>query len=481
MSSSSGLAALSRPGQAGLSGPVSVPRPQFRWRTRVFLPGTILLSAAAVLAWSARDALWPAMQVHTVPVIVKARPTAGAGDGSPADPAVAPTAAAATEETLVQAPGWIEPDPFAITIPALTDGVVKEVFVLEGQVIEAGQVVARMIDDDAKLSLRRAEAELAERAASVEGAKADLAAAEARAAEVRDEATRKRPLASDGTVSAAQMARLELQLRAVEAAVASARATIAVADAALHTQEVLRDQARLALDRTEIRSPVAGVVLSRSIQPGSRIAMTGPGAAEEAGVARVYNPTKLQVRVDVPLASAAKIGVGTPARIVTETLPDATFSGVVTRVVHEANIQRNTVQFKVAIDNPVSAMKPEMLARVKLLSGGAGRGDGANASAVLPAAVTGSGGQLLLLPENVLIKRSGTSASVWLVAQDSRRGTVATLRSVTLGPWHEDGFVEIVSGAGPTDRAIVGPQHSLTEGARIRVLGEAAAAEGDAK
>ena len=67
---------------------------------------------------------------------------------------------------------------------------------------------------------------------------------------------------------------------------------------------------------------------------------------------RLYDPKRLQVRVDVPLADAAKVRVGQQAKVVVGVLPDRTFDGEVTRVVHEADIQRNTLQVKVAHHRP---------------------------------------------------------------------------------------------------------------------------------
>jgi multidrug resistance efflux pump len=101
----------------------------------------------------------------------------------------------------------------------------------------------------------------------------------------------------------------------------------------------------------EIRSPIDGMVMSRLTEPGSKVVVISdnPGSAR---VLSVYDPRKLQVRVDVPLAETGKVGVGQQADIVVDVLPDRNFSGTVTRVLHEANIQKNTLEVKVAIENP---------------------------------------------------------------------------------------------------------------------------------
>src|SRR5512146_1967185 len=108
-----------------------IPPPASRWKTRVLLPAGILLAFSGVLAASGRDALFPGTEVRVVPVVVK---TAAAGD--------------AGGSVTSQAAGWVEADPFPIYVAALADGVVKEVPVLEGETVKAGQVVARLVADD---------------------------------------------------------------------------------------------------------------------------------------------------------------------------------------------------------------------------------------------------------------------------------------------------------------------------------------------
>jgi len=468
MSGSPGLGALSRRANIFAADTVTVPRPRFRWWTRVVLPLVVLLGAVAVLAWSARDALYPAIQVHVVPVVMKPRGADVAG----ADEPQTSSARSGPERVIVQAPGWIEPSPYAVIVPALTDGVVKEVLAIEGQNVTAGDVLVRLIDDDAKLQLRAAEAQIAERDAAVEEAKSNLAAAKARAEEVRDEVERKRSLAEDGMIASAPVSRMELRLQAMQADVASAQAAVNVAIAARQTQEVSRDRAALALERTEVRAPITGVLLSRSVEPGTRISMAGPGPGEahEAGVARIYDPAHLQVRVDVPLADAAKVRVGVAAAITTEAMPDSTFRGSVTSIVHEANIQRNTVQFKVMIENPEPGLKPEMLARVRFLAVNEGGGG-------IEHPEHGSG--VLLLPIGVLLDRADDTAAVWVAVPDPRRGTLAIRRSVTLGADAGAGFIEIVNGLSATDRVVVDPPVSLRDGTRIHVAGEAPADQGE--
>jgi multidrug efflux pump subunit AcrA (membrane-fusion protein) len=343
------------------------------------------------------------------------------------------------------------------------------VLVLEGHRVEAGQIVARMVDEDAKLAMDRAEAELAAKNAELLRAQADVEVAIARAAGVRDEVKRNASLVSSGAAAAGPVARLQFQLTAMEREVDAYRAASALASANVRRQEVVCNEARLTLRRMQIESPVSGVVLSRLIEPGSRISMASKNAVDMVGaIVRLYDPAKLQVRVDVSLADCAKIGVGTRAEIMTEALPDKTFQGEVTRAVHEANIQRNTVQFKVAIRNPVPTMKPEMLCRVRFFTPTT-----TQPSSPSMLGTHRSSSFQILAPRTAIINVTNERGQTWIVDRTNRSsGPVAELRDVTLAGGERNGLFEIANGLQPGDRLIVDPPAALKPGVRIRVLGE---------
>ncbi len=457
------LSSLTRTGGAASTTSTAVPVPPSRWKTRVLLPLVLLVSVAVILAYAARAALWPSVEVWVVPAVAAPNST----PAREASPGSAPT-------VVAQAPGWIEADPYFINVPALTPGVVKEVLVLEGERIEAGQVVARLIDDDARLEVRRSAAELDMRSAEVSRARAALEAAQARAREVRDEVQRKRELVEAGGLSEGQFVRLELRLDALERDAAAARAEVVAAEAAERMHRTTCDIAELALERTEIRSPAPGVVVSRLVEPGSRVAMPAPGGEDGSmagAVVRLYDPAKLQVRADVPLADFAAIGVGTRAEITTETLPGKVFTGAVTRIVHEADIQRNTVQVKVAVESPDAALKPEMLTRVRFL-GAAGA-----ARPAVDAAPADERAVPVLVPREALVGLEGGRGRAWIVDHSSPGdGPLAVLRELEVEPGAGpgQGMASVLKGLRPGDRLIVAPPPDLTEGTRVRVLGERA-------
>lgn len=489
-----------------------VPAPPFAWKTRVLVPAAILLAAAGLLGYSARDALWPARVVRAVPVVVKIAAEGGAE-----------ASGAAPGTVTVQAAGWVEPDPYPIHVSALTDGIVREVLVLEGHRVAAGDVVARLVDEDAGLALAKAEAEVADRAAAltaatlawenpveptraVETAKATAAGAEAelarldaevgaevaKADELRDQLERAEGAfeRSAGTESVVVQTRLRLKAQeatveavklkrpVLEAALAKARheltasrenlrlrieerRALASAKAALALAQAARDEAKLRLDRMEVRAPASGVVMARLAEPGSKL-VAATDHPQSAHVARLYDPARLQVRVDVPLADAARVSVGQEAQVIVGVLPDRVFKGRVTRAAHEADVQKNTQQFKVRVLDPAPELMPEMLARVKFLA----------PAATGPAATTAPGTgtrQLVFAPENLVRHRPDGGASVWVVEDREGQTGVARLRPVRPGNARQGGWVSIADGLRPGDTLISDDPAALRDGQKIRL------------
>jgi len=414
-------------------------------------PAVIIAATLACIAWSAWPALRPAPEVDVLQLVLINTPSTTLGEGqvhspiasaSGADFASINTDNIPSNTQPIQAPGWLEADPYAVACSALIDGVVEQILVLEGDAVTEGQVVAKLIADDARLALARAEASLAGAQAEVLRAQAERTAA-ADDYEQAIEPQRQAALAAAQVDEAAgELARLPMQVASAEATLRqleveleqvtlssavraatelevviatqraeaqrhnvaalrsevamlnarleqakaernaaerrlqlriddrrrldTAEADLATSQARLALAQAARDEARLTLDRTSIRSPITGVVQKRYVRPGDKVTQSSDDP-HGSHIVLLYNPAKLQARVDVPLADAAHLRVGQRCEITVEVLPNRTFTGTLTRITHEADIQRNTLQVKVRLHDPSPILRPEMLARVRFL------------------------------------------------------------------------------------------------------------------
>ena len=179
-------------------------------------------------------------------------------------------------------------------------------------------------------------------------------------------------------------------------------------------------------------------------------------------VLRLYDPAHIQVRVDVPLADAAKVRIGDAAEISTETLPGRTFKGTLTRFVHEANLQKNTVQVKVSIADPAPELKPDMLAKAKITTRPPERKD-----ATTPMQGSSSEG-VLVIPHAALLDVSGTQAAAWVL---DRQTSTAVKRTLRLGRVNAES-ADVLEGLRPGDRVILNPPADLKPGVKVRPTGE---------
>ncbi len=399
----------------------AIPAPPRRTLTRVALPVALVAAALGALAWTGWRSLVPVPVVDVVPVSVRA---ADAPGGTPATADAPPR-----EGAPVQAPGWVEPAPFATMVPALVAGTVRSVDVLEGQRVEAEQPVAHLVDDEARIA-----AQLAEAAHAEVRAKAD---------EMKDELGRKEKLVASGAASAGEVARLRLRVQAMDAAARGAEAEL--------------ELRRLQLARTVVRAPVAGVVMARLAVPGMMV-----GAGDGKPIVELYDPAQLQVRADVPLADAGRIAIGDRAEIVLDVLPGRTLRGEVVRIVHQADIAKNTVQAKVRIVDPAPELKPEMLARVKVFPRSHG---GAGASGAPGAAASASA----IWAPTETVTGEGAAAAVLAVAElQDGRGRIER-RAVALAGAPVEGWVPVASGLRAGDLLVRTPAGAPAPGTRVRI------------
>lgn len=414
-----------------------IPLPSVHIGTRVVLPAVIVLSALAILAWSSWRAWAPLTTVRAVPVIIRAANINAAPTSTP-------------RGAVVQAPGWVEPSPFPIAASALISGVVHEVLVLEGDHVEKDQVVARLINDQSKITLR--------------GREADVKIKSAELAMLQDELARKQKLVAGGGVSEGEVARLAIK-------VLGAKAVVEQSDAA-------RAEAELTLARAEVRAPVAGVVMARLAAPGSLVGMD----ASTAAVAQLFDPNNLQVRTDVPLADAGKLRVGQQALVQFDSLPGQTVRGRVLRLVQQADIAKNTLQAKVLLENPPPGLVPDMLARVRIFL------DSAPAPTAAPTAASSadmnsdaSSRTEIAAPESVLAQTvaqdNGTRAGTVRVVVDVRDGVgrIELREVVCAAPVSE--WTAVLSGLRPGDFVVLPNSPATRDGQMVRMEDAAATTE----
>lgn len=476
--------------------------------SRYVVSGAILLGFAALLGWGARDQLLPRKQVTVIPVVT----TRGEARQEGAElfqaagwiePRPTPMLVTALTEGVVEKLFVVEGQPVIAgeQIAKLIDSDAKlvlrnaeaelalrqaEVASMDAELKAAELRLANPVHLDAALAeadslLAKTETELAKIPFLIESAQArvDFARRNLKGKRAAAGGIAERLLqqaVSDSATAEAELAELKQRTPRLEreeetlhrkrAALAEQRKLLidesrGVADtrakrnAAIARQDqaaLAAERAKLMLDRTVVRAPQAGKVLQLVARPGTRVtSMEGAAALGAATIVTLYDPTMLQIRADVRLDDVAGVEPDQPVRIETASVKTP-LEGFVLQPTSIANIQKNTLEVKVAIKNPPLTVRPEMLVTATFLAPAKPeiRSDEKTAP------------ERIMIRKDLVASAEGGSA-VWLASFD---GT-AQLRSIRLGRAGENGLVEVLEGLTPTDKLIVDGRDGLQAGQRI--------------
>jgi multidrug resistance efflux pump len=299
-----------------------------------------------------------------------------------ADPGAVPS-------TALLAPGRVEPvrDPVKLAFEA--QGRIAEILVDEGDLVRAGQILARLDDRLARTRVASGEAALAQararhalarrgpRTEDVAAARADADAATAAAQHRGAEQARSERLRSTGAIASALVDADDAAAR-----VASAQATAATARyqslakgtrgeqideaaAAVALAQAELDAAKVALDQTVLVAPRDGVILRRTAEVGALVTLMTP-----APVLSMADLAQLELRAEIDEADLAAISVGEAAYATAEAYADRRFPVVVSRLTRElgrktvrdddprARVDTRVLEVIARFDGPTSAALP---------------------------------------------------------------------------------------------------------------------------
>jgi len=241
-----------------------------------------------------------------------------------------------------------------------------------------------------------------------------------------------------------ELARIELQRVAdaqkkapdlvIPQAVDTARAKFEVTKANLKRIETL-------LGFAKISAPFAGIVTKRWADPGAFIpASTSSSAARNAALITLADFSRVRVEVAVTESEVARIRKDLSVQVRVDGLPGRTFEGKITRFAYVLDEMTKTMATEIEIANPDLALRPGLMACVRL------------AIERKPDA--------LLLPAEALITEK--NKSIVFVYRDGK----AVRITVKLG--FDDGIsVEVVEGLQPTDAVIMAGKLSVSDGQMV--------------
>jgi len=300
------------------------------------------------------------------------------------------------------ATGSLEPKS-EVSVGAEISGLITRVLVDENDQVTEGQVLALFDTDELEVALEQAEAQLALARASVEEAEATLQ--EARVDEQRITELRQRGTAAQAELDAATAAR-----KRAEAKLAYALASVRQAEATVL-------QARTRLEKAVITSPIDGVVLQRSIEPGNTVA-----ASFQTPVLFLLaeDLKAMELHVSMDEADVGLVESGQTATFTVDAWSGREFSAEVLKVHLYPSVENNVVTYTtvLSVDNSEGLLKPGMTATATIETG---RRENVlripnMAFRFTPPAQDGGGGGLFSHPgARAGANRSGPSNTVWVL------------------------------------------------------------------
>jgi HlyD family secretion protein len=167
------------------------------------------------------------------------------------------------------------------------------------------------------------------------------------------------------TASQSQAKAAHAQLASTQAALRVAEAQQKAAEATVRQKQAALVQARADLEHTEIRAPVNGVVVSRSVDVGQTVAasLQAPTLFTIA-----EDLTRMQVEAAVDEADIGRLRESMPATFTVDAFPGQSFRGEIVQIRKAPQVVQNVVTYTtiVAVSNPDGKLMPGMTANVRI-------------------------------------------------------------------------------------------------------------------
>lgn len=297
-----------------------------------------------------------------------------------------------------------------VRVSSLVPGRIAELKVAEGDRVQMGELVARIDDRTFRDQLSQAEAAEAQAKATLENARLSM---------TRNEDLFRRGIAARKDMEDAQTAEH-------------------VAQAAERQAEAALEIAHLQVNRTQILSPLNGIVVKRFVSVGEQV----DGTAAQP-IVEVASLAELEFLANAPAAYLAKMHDGEPVNIATEAFPGKTFPGRVIAISPAVDPTTGVGLVRVRVPNPGGKLRLGLFLTAKI--------------------PIEKHAQALCVPPDSIYRDDSGQPRVYLVENDSAKAV-----PVELGIQNKD-LVEITSGVKAGDTVILKGGYGLADTAKIQI------------
>jgi len=238
-----------------------------------------------------------------------------------------------------QAAGAINPDTI-VEVKSRASGEITELTVETGTLVRRGALLARI---DRRVPQNRV---------SQAQAAADVAQARLRNAEAQ---------LRRATELFASRAITEQELETTTLDVANSKAAVI-------SSTIDLENAKIALEDTEVRAPINGTIIAKNIERGAVISSPVSDVGGGTVLLKMADLTLVQVKTFVDETDIGKLRVGLEANVTVDAYPNRPFRGELLKIEPQADTIQNVTMFPVLvrIDNKDGLLKPGMSANVRI-------------------------------------------------------------------------------------------------------------------
>jgi membrane fusion protein, copper/silver efflux system len=170
-----------------------------------------------------------------------------------------------------------------------------------------------------------------------------------------------------------------------------------------------------------MRAPISGIIVTKLALRGAQV-NPGDQLFSLASLRRVW------ITADIYEDDLSRVHPGQSLQAVTVAYPGETFNGVVDRISPALDPNVHTLQLLCSIENPGEKLKPQMMARVRIVT---------------------RPGSALVVPQTALV----FEGNVYYAFVQIGLNTIER-RSVQIATWNDQGYARVVSGLKPGERVV---------------------------
>lgn len=265
---------------------------------------------------------------------------------------------------VVTASGAVQPRE-KVDVGSEVSGRITAIYVDFNDVVKKNQILAQVDPETFQNTLDQNRARLQQSQASVDNSRASIARAKLDLDIQTKTYERTKVLYAEGPTSTQAMEQAEQAYKNAQLAVQSEEVSLKSALAGLETARATVQDSLTKLERTKIRSPIDGVILSRAVEVGQTV-QSSQTVAKFFTVAA--DLSQIEIEANVVESDIGGIDNGDPVVFTVDAFPGERFNGTVVQVRQLGAESANVVTYTVVVNarNPNGRLLPGMTANVEI-------------------------------------------------------------------------------------------------------------------